>query len=227
MQTCPLEKKYIISQITLLQAINSKCKSHIPEYLQYRDRGYMYFPTELFLPFLRAVDTCVRKCTNPSLYGSQIVEVCRAPPQKHFLFLNTRGSWCSTSLSCVWLVGIMWSFTTYIYRWHIKNYRGMPSWNLCLQHIFLLNCLGFNLFPQLLLKLFTYINFNMTFCCTYLHFCMYDTNDTRILCALELTRKLCNTRNQEFLDSTKQMELARVHWKVKISGIIYFQNMLT
>ena len=79
-QTCPLERKDIISQeITLLQSINSKRKSHIPEYLQYRDRGYMYFPTECFLPFLRAVDTCVRKYANPACYqchGSHIVEVC-------------------------------------------------------------------------------------------------------------------------------------------------------
>ena len=39
----------------------------------------MYFPTECFLLFLRAVDTCVRKYANPACYqchGSHIVEVC-------------------------------------------------------------------------------------------------------------------------------------------------------
>ena len=72
-QTCPLEKKDIISQeITPLHSVNSKSKSYIPEHLQYRDRGYMYFPTESFLPFLRVVDTCVRKYANPTCYGSQI-----------------------------------------------------------------------------------------------------------------------------------------------------------
>ena len=78
-QTCPIDKKDITSQeITLLQSINSKNKTHIPDYLRYRDRGFMYFPTESFLPFLQAVDTCVRKYTNSTSYqrhGSQIVEV--------------------------------------------------------------------------------------------------------------------------------------------------------
>ena len=52
-RTCPLEKKDAVSQeISLLQSVNSKEKSHIPNYLQYRDRGFMYFPSEQFLPFL-------------------------------------------------------------------------------------------------------------------------------------------------------------------------------
>ena len=79
-RTCPLERKDAISQeISLLQSINSKGKSHIPNYLQYRDRGFMYFPSEQFLPFLRAVDRNVRQYTNPDCFqrhGSQLVEVC-------------------------------------------------------------------------------------------------------------------------------------------------------
>ena len=79
-RTCPLGKKDAVSQeISLLQSVNSKEKSHIPNYLQYRDRGFMYFPGEQFLPFLRAVDRNVRQYTNPECFqqhGSQLVEVC-------------------------------------------------------------------------------------------------------------------------------------------------------
>ena len=78
-RTCPLERKDAVSmEISLLQSVNSKEKSHIPNYLQYRDRGFMYFPSESFLPFLRAVDKSVKKYTNPDCFqhhGSQLVEV--------------------------------------------------------------------------------------------------------------------------------------------------------
>ena len=47
-QTCPFEKDIVSQEITLLQSINSKNKSHIPDYLRYRDRGFMYFPTVVF-----------------------------------------------------------------------------------------------------------------------------------------------------------------------------------
>ena len=83
-RTCPLERKDAISQeISLLQSINSKGKSHIPNYLQYRDRGFMYFPSEQFLPFLQAVDRNVRQYTNSDCFqrhGSQLVEVCTHTP---------------------------------------------------------------------------------------------------------------------------------------------------
>ena len=44
--------------------INSKDKTNIPKYLSYRDRGYMYFPDAVFLPFLRKVDTFVTEIVN-------------------------------------------------------------------------------------------------------------------------------------------------------------------
>lgn len=37
-------------------------KSHIPEELKYRDRGFMYFPSSAMLPFLRALDVHNGKC---------------------------------------------------------------------------------------------------------------------------------------------------------------------
>ena len=43
----------ISQQITTL---NSYTKEHIPEYLRYRDNGYMYFPCKEMLPFLISVD---------------------------------------------------------------------------------------------------------------------------------------------------------------------------
>ena len=59
-RTCPLERKDAISQeISLLQSINSKGKSHIPNYLQYRDRGFMYFPSEQFFAIFTS---CGQKC---------------------------------------------------------------------------------------------------------------------------------------------------------------------
>ena len=44
-QICCLSNKNLMSiEINMLQAINSKDKSDIPQYLQYRDCGFMYFP---------------------------------------------------------------------------------------------------------------------------------------------------------------------------------------
>lgn len=39
-------------EISILQAINTRDKSYIPDYLQYQDRGFMYFPHKVFTPFL-------------------------------------------------------------------------------------------------------------------------------------------------------------------------------
>ena len=39
-------------EIELLRYLECTDKSHVPEYLQYRDRGYMHFPKECFIPFL-------------------------------------------------------------------------------------------------------------------------------------------------------------------------------
>jgi len=38
------DKNLMSIEISLLQAINTKDKSDIPEYLQYHDQGFMYFP---------------------------------------------------------------------------------------------------------------------------------------------------------------------------------------
>ena len=50
---CQDAQRDIVSQeITILQAINMKDKTKLPQYLHYRDRGFMYFPDVAFIPFL-------------------------------------------------------------------------------------------------------------------------------------------------------------------------------
>ena len=66
-KTAPLDHKDQMSQeIAILQAINSKDKSAIPDYMKYRDLGYMYFPHPPFIPFFRHLDTTVKEVINPS-----------------------------------------------------------------------------------------------------------------------------------------------------------------
>ena len=72
-------KNMISIELSILQAINTKDKSDIPDYLQYRDRGFMYFPHKVFIPFLKKVDQNVKKVTNPSSFdehGDNLVKVC-------------------------------------------------------------------------------------------------------------------------------------------------------
>ena len=47
-------------EISMLQAINTKDESDIPKYLQYQDRGFMYFPHKMFIPLLQKLDTDLR-----------------------------------------------------------------------------------------------------------------------------------------------------------------------
>ena len=62
---CQDTKRDLLSQeITILQAVNTKDKSRLPQYLSYRDRGFMYFPHVDFIPFLRDVDNTVKQVIN-------------------------------------------------------------------------------------------------------------------------------------------------------------------
>ena len=65
-------------QVCMLQAMNLKDKSGIPDYLKYRDRGYMYFPHSSLIPFLRGIDTVVKKCVNEDKFcehGDDLIKV--------------------------------------------------------------------------------------------------------------------------------------------------------
>ena len=64
-KTAPLDHKDQVSQeIMILQAINSKDKSAIPDYMKYRDLGYMHFPHPTFIPLFHHLDTTVKKLST-------------------------------------------------------------------------------------------------------------------------------------------------------------------
>ena len=59
-------------EISILQRISTheeKEKSHIPDYLKYRDEGFMYFPCKELLPFLRAVDIKTKENVNDNIFS--------------------------------------------------------------------------------------------------------------------------------------------------------------
>ena len=77
-KSAPGKNNPIYTEINILKAIECTDKSVIPASLQYRDRGHMYFPDPLFLPFLKAVDNCILEVTNPQSFekhGKNLVEV--------------------------------------------------------------------------------------------------------------------------------------------------------
>ena len=64
-KVCRDDQRDILSQeISLLQAVNSKNKTNISDYLNYRDRGYMYFPDQVFICFLRDLDSTIKEIVN-------------------------------------------------------------------------------------------------------------------------------------------------------------------
>jgi len=58
------QKGKISQEIHVLQALNTKNKENVPKYLQYRDKGFMYFPCDKLLPFLQELDKTVKTCCN-------------------------------------------------------------------------------------------------------------------------------------------------------------------
>ena len=98
-KSCSLNQKEQVSQqITILQQLSvhkTEDKDHVPDYLKYRDEGFMYFPCRELLPFLRTVDTATTKKVNDanfSLEGADIltvvVESLHSDPNIHSLFLT-------------------------------------------------------------------------------------------------------------------------------------------
>ena len=68
----------ISEEITILQAINTKDKTSMPDYLKYRDEGHLYCPQSAFISFFRDIDKCVREVVNEvglKEYRDDIVEV--------------------------------------------------------------------------------------------------------------------------------------------------------
>jgi hypothetical protein len=79
---CHTERAEIISlEISILQAINTKEKSSMPDYLKYRDNGFMYSPHHNFIPFFKAVDDIVKEVVTIKGFeehGDQLVKVNNA-----------------------------------------------------------------------------------------------------------------------------------------------------
>jgi len=72
------QRDILCQKITILQAVNIKDKSCIPGYLKYRDRGYMYFPDPVFLPYLHKVDTVLKQVVNSKgldEHGANLIKV--------------------------------------------------------------------------------------------------------------------------------------------------------
>jgi len=77
-KNCSETRQNILSQeITILQAMKMKDKSKLPQYLMYRDDGYMYFPDIPFIPFLRSIDELVKSVVNAETIqdDDQIIKV--------------------------------------------------------------------------------------------------------------------------------------------------------
>ena len=57
-----------------------KDKSSIPGYLQYRDKGYMYFPQSSLIPFFRNFDGVLKEVVNEvgfRKHGDDLIKVCK------------------------------------------------------------------------------------------------------------------------------------------------------
>ena len=99
-KSCPLNQKDRVSQeITVLQQISvhkKEDKDRVPDYLIYRDEGYMYFPCVKLLPFLKAVDIATKEEVNNTTFSQQgsdmlttIVEKIQGDPNLLSSFVTT------------------------------------------------------------------------------------------------------------------------------------------
>ena len=73
-----IRRSEILKEIEILESMNDKKKECMPEYLKYRDKGYMYSPVKESISFFRAVDDRVREQVNEigfQEHGSNLVTV--------------------------------------------------------------------------------------------------------------------------------------------------------
>ena len=90
---CSSDTKNALSiEICILQAMKIKDKSCIPGYLQYRDKGYMYFPQSSLIPFFRNFDGVLKEVVNEDgfhKHGADLIKVCKlsCKCKYHSLFL--------------------------------------------------------------------------------------------------------------------------------------------
>ena len=78
-RNCSTDTRNSLSlEICLLQAMKMKDKSSIPEYLQFRDKGYMYFPESSLIPFFRKFDGVLKQVVNDDgfrKHGDSLIKV--------------------------------------------------------------------------------------------------------------------------------------------------------
>ena len=76
---CPQNNRgMIVEEISILKAMECPDKSIIPASLQYRDKGFMYFPDQALILFIKAVDDKVKEIANKKRvqeHGENIVQV--------------------------------------------------------------------------------------------------------------------------------------------------------
>ncbi|SMN01934.1 hypothetical protein SPONN_220 [uncultured Candidatus Thioglobus sp.] len=101
----PVKKASLQVEIDLLRHLECTDKSHVPQYLQYRDRGNMHFPKECFIPFFKAVDQCVCEHANEDSlkkHGSKLVEAAfkklRSCPELEVQFKSIVGNTFETEV---------------------------------------------------------------------------------------------------------------------------------
>ena len=71
-------KERVSKELQVLEWMRMTDKSDLPTSLAYRDRGGMYFPDKMLLPFVRSLDNCVRENANKESfqrYGKNLVKV--------------------------------------------------------------------------------------------------------------------------------------------------------
>ena len=57
-------KEDVSKELQVLEWMRMTDKSDLPTSLAYRDKGGMYFPDKMLLPFVRSLDNCVRENAN-------------------------------------------------------------------------------------------------------------------------------------------------------------------
>ena len=80
-------------EICLLQAMKIKDKSDIPAYLQFRDKGCIYFPQSNLIPFFRNFDGVLKEIVNEDgflKHGNDLIKVYynQLALVQHYVFAN-------------------------------------------------------------------------------------------------------------------------------------------
>ena len=97
---CSSDTKNALSiEICILQAMKIKDKSCIPEYLQYYDKEYMYFPQSSLIPFFRNFDGVLKEVVNDDgfhKHGADLIKYANWVANAHtiaFFYAEKLSAW--------------------------------------------------------------------------------------------------------------------------------------